>query len=1270
MSLSDSDAEEAYYNADDGKDLENFIVDDGEHVALGNNETRDNNDDEEDYLNNDRLLEMTTALKPNETKTQQLLRAHISILVSVLGGVDHTSPIVPAPYKLGLDALACLKDIKRWIKSVDEKKNEFEVALACADSGLVTNDLIVILCQWEQRCKNKEVIKNARTTEKIMLACLELLVLMTWPVELNPELSENQKLLYSNVKKAQITYKKAILQYNNGQTLKAVIRLILPTLGKSKLDREPRDNAILRLVLFFIRNILFIDPATSTLSTKSSSKQIMIQDNMPSNITYDDISINTVLTAFEKNKVFMLLLTITGTIGTEFDKQIFGPICLECIHLILKGVKVSDILAYTNIKLLPNNDTQGNAGQPLQSISTTAGMQLQDLLNKEASRKRAQTQNLQSRHGRFGSLISVRTNETESFVVSGQNALLNTNSTMERLDRTKQWNARNNFKNDSDDYVKSNTPVYMTSSGRLILLEFVELFLLGGCFNNLIESMSSIFSGSGDLHLVDEYEKATFFMTISWFFNYKREKIAWYNVFPSRKELHTEKEDKLDYGSVGAALGEINFILLVSYFRSSFEQKRWSSLHAAMICFRELLLISNSLFGKASNIDVEDEETQFEIDRELAEGIIRKLFSFDHFINMVVVIPQTASKHSQDYLTVCVSIIHILLKSFETYANEDLKLYVQTKRKNAKKKKPRVNNLDKFNEEALRDVIDASDEEGQEERISAVKRERRLDFKTTEIKFFHPAIVTTYIEYFSRYEDLSHEEIKRCLSYFHRLFVVRKDFTSLFRLDFMHVIQKLRGFLPRGSSIRNHVEEFIYYFMKKFKLAFERYPNPIEILFPRFEEPECTLFLATGELYTKPETKKSLPRLAKDLEFTRDNLSIDEQVKILVTALHSQEKQSVLDFLINELDRIIQQRLVDNEGSDTLKPTSQFRRLLINNANLRFLLRIVGFELPYIMDEPCTLPSSVSNEKATEYLDLIKKWHSQQPVTFEDGKDASFFLRSSDVYVEGTGDTEYNEFYDDENEAIAFETAPNANADRTNFSELDRLDELERALSSSGSTLSSGLEKGRARVKNKRPKENKQKQPKLRPPTTHRRSKYVLLSDDERMVKSAQYIHDSDDESDDDKEREFFEREERLRQLLGDSGGIVNPEQLKEFRKVWSRLELNRKSIKSTKEPSLFLGDSEDEKDVIEPFVEVSTSKLTKANTPDSNSESEKYENFSSQTSDLNNETPNTEEDAPRKRKQMIEDEDEADTEESESENVARSEPPRKKRLILGDDEE
>ena len=52
-----------------------------------------------------------------------------------------------------------------------------------------------------------------------------------------------------------------------------------------------------------------------------------------------------------------------------------------------------------------------------------------------------------------------------------------------------------------------------------------------------------------------------------------------------------------------------------------------------MICFKELLQISNSVFGKeiTNQTGEGDEISQHEIDRELAEGIIRKLFSFNDF---------------------------------------------------------------------------------------------------------------------------------------------------------------------------------------------------------------------------------------------------------------------------------------------------------------------------------------------------------------------------------------------------------------------------------------------------------------------------------------------------------------------------------------------------------------------------------------------------------------------------------------------------------------
>lgn len=126
--------------------------------------------------------------------------------------------------------------------------------------------------------------------------------------------------------------------------------------------------------------------------------------------------------------------------------------------------------------------------------------------------------------------------------------------------------------------------------------------------------------------------------------SYQREKIA---LNPDDHELN--------YGSVGAALSEVNFVLIISYFRDSFTLKRWNSLHVAMICFRELLQISNSIFGKRKNInskDIENEDdvSQHEVDRELAEGIIRKLFSFRDFMNIIIQIPQTAAKHSPDYL--------------------------------------------------------------------------------------------------------------------------------------------------------------------------------------------------------------------------------------------------------------------------------------------------------------------------------------------------------------------------------------------------------------------------------------------------------------------------------------------------------------------------------------------------------------------------------------------------------------------------------------------
>ena len=76
----------------------------------------------------------------------------------------------------------------------------------------------------------------------------------------------------------------------------------------------------------------------------------------------------------------------------------FGEICLESIYLIIKGLSASEVLVKKNLGstpvAVPSQNTVPdaiNASQPLQPVTTTVGMQLQDCWPPRP-RKRIQTQ--------------------------------------------------------------------------------------------------------------------------------------------------------------------------------------------------------------------------------------------------------------------------------------------------------------------------------------------------------------------------------------------------------------------------------------------------------------------------------------------------------------------------------------------------------------------------------------------------------------------------------------------------------------------------------------------------------------------------------------------------------------------------------------------------------------------------------------------------------------------------------------------------------------
>ena len=79
-----------------------------------------------------------------------------------LGG---PSAIDNGRYVLGDDALAVLKDIKRWLKLWDEKTGRLDVARTLAESNLVKGDLLEILAQWPETATESSFLS------KISLLC-------------------------------------------------------------------------------------------------------------------------------------------------------------------------------------------------------------------------------------------------------------------------------------------------------------------------------------------------------------------------------------------------------------------------------------------------------------------------------------------------------------------------------------------------------------------------------------------------------------------------------------------------------------------------------------------------------------------------------------------------------------------------------------------------------------------------------------------------------------------------------------------------------------------------------------------------------------------------------------------------------------------------------------------------------------------------------------------------------------------------------------------
>jgi replication fork protection complex subunit Tof1/Swi1 len=651
---------------------------------------------------------------------------------------------------------------------------------------------------------------------------------------------------------AQVRYKRGILNYEDARILRTVIRIGLPSMSIPRSERSSRDEGIIKLLLYFLRNITIIAPSP----------------HLPMEGDENEVSRSATIEAFHQQEVFALLLTMASNMGEDFSFQDI-PL-LEILFHLLKGISVE--------KLFMDEE---------QRKSTRTG-ELKDILKKESGMNREYAKNAPTRHGRFGTMIWVKRDDEKMSTVSGQDILKDGRKTMQRMDETKRWNKpTQRTKDDKLSFENFDMPVTLTSSATRHLRVFVEEFLDSG-FNPLFTHLRKAIEREAER--VNEADYRQFFFLISWFLEAERVRRkaqleAW------RKKNSGQDMEPDSFALVASVLNQETFISLNRYMQSSYDHKEWQDLNAGMRCFTQILMTVQEMA-----------QSPLEEDQEIAENIQNRIFYEETTHDRVLSILRGYKDQGFGYLDACTELSHVFLRMLERYSKENVDLQVRSRRKARRKK-------DK--EQPVQPPAEGADDESEAEELAEaarVSKERKFDFKRFSAKFATQKCVDTFVAFTNHYKDLSLEQLKRAHRFFYRV-AFKQDLTViLYRLDIISLLYKMikgpEG-LDKSKPVFKEWDELVRQLLKRLMRKLDERPQLIvELLFSKI--PATLHFLEYGE---EKQTITSTKAPA-ELEVNPNGAATRRQkIAVVVAALFMDDKIALAQWVAKVLKEAADERI-------------------------------------------------------------------------------------------------------------------------------------------------------------------------------------------------------------------------------------------------------------------------------------------------------------------------------------------------------------------------
>ena len=668
---------------------------------------------------------------------------------------------------------------------------------------------------------------------------VELLVPLTWPLEkrdLQMTVNHHRHIPYLQL--AQVRYKRGILNHDTVRILRAAVRVAIPSIALPMGDRSSRDEGIIKLLLYFLRNVTMITPP----------------QHLPVEGDENEVSRSATMEAFHYQDIFALLLTISSNMGEDFNTQ--DMVLLELLFHLLKGVDVEKLFM---------DDVQ---------LDVRKNDDLKNLLAKEAGMNRDYARSAPTRHNRFGTMIWVKRDDARVSTVSGQDVLMDGQSTMRKMDKTKKWNKpaqRNKLSEVTYDDFDMLVP--LTASANKHLRAFVEEFLDSG-FNPLFNHVRRAIEREAERVL--DVHKRQFFYLVSWFLGAEcvRRKAAKEAL---RKRNAAPDAEADSFALVASVLNQETFITLNRFMQESLDTKEWQDLNAGMRCFARILSTVQEM-----------SESPLDEDQEIAENIQNRIFYEETAHDRIVAILRGYKDQGFGYLNACTGLAHVFLRMLERYSKENIDLQVRSRRR-ARKKKQATRDKGTEQDETL-DRDDASEAEDMAE-AERTSRERKFDFTRFSSRFMSQPCIDTFVAFTRYYNELDLEQLKRAHRFFYRVAFKQEMSVMLFRVDIMalfHKMMKGPGGLDSTNPVFKEWDELVRQLIKRLTRKIEQRPGlVVEMLFSKINA--TVHYLEYG--YEK-QTITSKPRIPAELEVKGD-MTQEDKIGVVVAVLSDQKSDAV-----------------------------------------------------------------------------------------------------------------------------------------------------------------------------------------------------------------------------------------------------------------------------------------------------------------------------------------------------------------------------------------